>query len=182
MITLVFGKSESGKTHWLRENVTQAPVVAIDPLYQFRTFARTDLHTVIHSPEKISRVSLFTDRPDFYFVLKMSIASGWNLIVDEIDYFTSPHYGDELLRRTVNTLDFYVRYGRHGRTNLYAASRRPADVPQWLISNADRLLLFHLHERNGLSQIAPVVSREQLNLLPGLPPHKFVDIQLFPEG
>lgn len=181
MITLVFGKGESGKTHWLRHNVTTPPIVGVDPIYQFRELVRTDLETVILHPDQISRGSLYVDRPDFHFVVGMAIAYGWNLLVDEIDFYTSPHYGEELIRRSVNTLDSYVRYGRHGKSNLYCASRRPAEVPDWLIANADRMVLFHLHQAADLRAVRGFVSAAQLAELPRLPRHKFLDIQLFPE-
>ncbi len=164
----------------MRNNLPREPFVVVDALGQFPSIARCDsLDALTENAAKIKRVSLFARPNELYHVLNYALAYRWSLVIDEIDYYLEPHYGDEMLRRLHNKMSFVARYGRHRIPEVIAATRAPAEIPRYLTRNAGRMIIFHMHEPADIRYFRAVgkISDEQIEQMQILADHNFLDIR-----
>lgn len=71
-----------------------------------------------------------------------------------------------------------LRYSRPQRINLLWATQRAARIPGVLMSEANRLYVFHLHQRSDLQALASVLDEEALGRVAALPPHEYLTVNL----
>lgn len=87
--------------------------------------------------------------------------------VDEIDRFTSAGYAPP-------GLDYLINQGRHVQVSLVCSSRRPAQIPRELTSQAHLFYVFKNTEPGDLHYLEPYLGREAIDRLPGLADYQFV--------
>lgn len=71
-----------------------------------------------------------------------------------------------------------LRYSRPSRINLFWATQRAARIPGVLLSEVNRLYVFHLHQRADLQALSSVLSPDDLGRVAALPPHQYITVNL----
>lgn len=73
-------------------------------------------------------------------------SEGVTILVDEVDMYCSPH-------SVPMGLDWLCRYGRHAGVSMVCCSRRPAEMPRILTSQASHLYVFRTSEPTDVAHI-----------------------------
>lgn len=181
MIALVLGRRGYGKTTYIKKALIPASgrVLIFDTLGEYSDVARPS-YTVVDFLSSVERhqggyfrLSLVPldagDDPSIAFDL--FVRTLWALgdctgVVDEIDAVSSPTSVPGSLARS-------IRYGRHRSVSLVAASRRAAEVPRLLTSQADLIVSFNQSEPNDLDYLKRYVGAEFAASVSQLPPYEF---------
>lgn len=71
-----------------------------------------------------------------------------------------------------------LRYSRPQRINLFWATQRATRIPGVLLSEVNRLYVFHLHQRSDLQALSSVLDPEDLGRVAALPPHQYLTVNL----
>lgn len=71
-----------------------------------------------------------------------------------------------------------LRYSRPQRINLFWATQRATRIPGVLMSEVNRLYVFHLHQRSDLQALSSVLDAEDLGRVAALPPHQYLTVNL----
>lgn len=71
-----------------------------------------------------------------------------------------------------------LRYSRPNRINLFWATQRATRIPGVLMSEINRLYVFHLHQRSDLQALANVIDPDDLGRVAALPPHHYLTVNL----
>jgi hypothetical protein len=88
-------------------------------------------------------------------------------IVDEIDFYCSPvNIPDNLMK--------LIRYGRHNGISIIVVSRRPADIPRLLTSQANIIISFKHHEPRDIAYLSEFIPKEYIDKLPSLQDGEFI--------
>jgi hypothetical protein len=88
--------------------------------------------------------------------------------VDEIDRVTSAGYAPP-------GLDYLINQGRHVQVSLECSSRRPAQVPRELTSQAHRFVIFKMTEPADLDYLEKYIGKDARNRLPALHDYHFLE-------
>lgn len=164
-VRIVLGKSGSGKTTLTRSLIGEMRrVVIIDPMDQFPDAPALTVSGLHHEIATLPlrqdyRARLIiTGVPAFDYVARLVLWRGdLTLLVDEVDIFASSPMLREIVMR-----------GRHARVNLIATSRRPAEVPRDLTSQASELYSFRQAEPRDLDYLRKYFGSSVTDQLPTL--------------
>jgi hypothetical protein len=140
-----------------------------------RDFIRSRLglpFRVLYQPLVAPPVSLEDHAPGlskhFAAVTQIVIACGRMIYaIDEIDRFTSANFAPP-------GLDYLINQGRHVQVSLVCTSRRPAQIPRELTSQAHLFYVFKNTEPGDLDYLKPYLGREAIDRLPTLDDYRFV--------
>lgn len=159
MILVVLGRKGCGKTTEIKKRLKGLPrLLVFDTLAEYGDCGETfysalDLiefvkqrnhrfFRAVLAPMQSQDISI-----DLAYLLRCAwIASDCTIVIDEIDQVSSPTSIPFQLARM-------IRYGRHRGLHLIAASRRAAEVPRTLTSQADELISFNQTEPNDVKYI-----------------------------
>jgi hypothetical protein len=197
-ITLYFGKRKSGKSSRMGSALGQVDRLLLfdgrgaSPLSEnffekfgfertfrqpgeLRAFLRSHLtepFRVLYQPSIDPPTSLEDHAPGlsshFAAVTQLVIACGRMIYaIDEVDRFTSAGF-------TPSGLDYLINQGRHVQVSLVATSRRPAQVPRELTSQAHLFFIFRNTEPRDLSYLEQYIGSEAADRLPNLAPYQFL--------
>lgn len=166
MVTVVLGRRGCGKTTTIRQKVSSKPRLLIfDTLAEYSSSGRVfrDILPFIDYVEKnqygqfravyqpIDNSDL--EQPFSDFLRVAWIVGDCTIVVDEVDQVSSAISVPDSLARN-------LRYGRHRKISIIAASRRAADVPRLITSQADELVSFNQTEPRDISYIEAFAGRE----------------------
>lgn len=140
-----------------------------------REFLRSRLGSpfrVLYQPSVAPPLSLEEPAPGldrhFAAVTQIVIACGRLIYaIDEIDRFTSAGYAPP-------GLDYLINQGRHVQVSMVCSSRRPAQIPRELTSQAHLFYVFKNTEPGDLDYLKPYLGKEAIDRLPGLGDYEFV--------
>lgn len=161
-VVCIFGRRGSGKS-----TLARSLVAGCTRLIVFNTLGEAehnDLGLVFTEPQKlfdyVSRsvqfraVADFQDDTLFPWTVKLAEAvENCTLMVDELDRHANP-------RQIPPELDNCVRYGRHWGVSLLAISRRPAEIPRIVTSQAEVIHTFRLNEPRDVQYVRQFVGDE----------------------
>jgi len=140
---------------------------------ELRTFLRDRLESpfrVLYQPSILpATFSLLPARPrvsalarHFAAVTQMVIGCGRMIYaIDEVDRFTSAGWMPQ-------GLDYLVNQGRHVQVSMICTSRRPAQVPRELTSQAHLFYVFKMTEPGDVDYLRPYIGAAGADLLPRL--------------
>jgi hypothetical protein len=174
-VILVFGKTGSGKTEWIKQYLSSCTRVLIAdadqrgyPAKHFETFDDLAVHAANNlSPQSFFRFSYTPYEDEFPIFLDLGrILSPIHLVLEEADRLPDPSYCPEYQ-------EIIVR-GRHTSTSIVAASIYPALMPKMLRSQASRIIVFRQHEPADIDWLRRVMG-EDASRLPNLGDHEFFD-------
>lgn len=161
MILVVLGRRGCGKTTEIKRRIGTLPRMLI-----FDTLAEYEgCGEVFYEPEEmisyverknrsyfrcVFRPMDVEIQPAFEYFMRLSwIARDCTCVIDEVDAVSSPISIPQELSRS-------IRYGRHQNVSLIAASRRAAEVPRLLTSQADEIVCFNQTEPGDLKYLEKV--------------------------
>ncbi len=98
----------------------------------------------------------------------------WTIFIDEVDRFCNPHFIPREFRDLLN-------FRRHLDIDLILVARRPAAVHRDLSALADRVCIFHTHERRDLDYIRGSVGEEFSSKCANLTYHQYLEANFPPE-
>lgn len=181
MIQLVLGRKGYGKTTFTKDRLKSfSRVLVFDTLSEYggQTEPYFDLDGFLRAVERrqngVFRLSLvplsYGNDPAQAFDVFMR--AGWIvgnvvLVVDEIDAVSSPTSVPPSLARA-------IRYGRHRGLSIIASSRRAAEVPRLLTSQADEIISFNQSEPTDLDYLRRYVSARFSESVQRLPKYRFL--------
>jgi len=194
-VTLIVGKSFTGKTARMLHELRRSPrLVIADPkccqLASLPRFAHLwpewsgERWTSFAVPDFFSTrlASRFRVVAHFRHAFKEQLDSlcylllrvkNLTLAVDEMGLFAPPGPAGVL----PPNLTALVVSGRHEGINFMATVQRPCMVHRTVLSQATRILAFHLDDRNDLDRLSDYLPRDLVDGLPYLPEHVCVDWQ-----
>lgn len=104
----------------------------------------------------------------FAAVTQIVIACGSMIYaIDEVDRFTNANYAPP-------GLDYLINQGRHVQVSLVCTSRRPAQIPRELTSQAHLFFVFKNTEPGDLDYLKSYLGREAIERLPALHDYHFL--------
>lgn len=174
MISVVLGRRGSGKTTWIRTRLrTLSRVLVFDTLAEYGsdTEASPDLPSFLDAVERSQgryfRISFVPYREDPEAALDIFLRAAWivgdlTVVIDEVDAVSSPVSVPWELQKL-------IRYGRHRRLSVIVASRRAAEVPRLITSQADEVVSFNQSEPTDLEYLRRYVSADFADTVSGLP-------------
>lgn len=182
-IRVALGRTSSGKSYLLRFQLADhRRVVIFDPN---REAANAIGATVCETPSQLynvlkaggdfrvcyrafPRTNEAEDLAAFDLANRMIYAVG-NLTVmwEEIDFFCA--------RNLHGAAYPIIHAGRHRGLKVFAAARRPANVPRDLTSQASRLICFNFSEPNDLKYVAEYMGRKAAETVASAPARHAVD-------
>lgn len=176
-VILVFGKTGSGKSEWIKHFLAQCtrviiadadqrgyPAVHCDSFDELADYCRKHQRR-----ESFFRVSYTPYEHEFPVFLDLArIISPVHLVLEEADRFPDPEECFEYQHVVVR--------GRHSETSLIAASLYPALMPKLLRSQATRVIAFRQHEPADIDWLRRVMGDDAFNL-PHLKDHEYLDWQ-----
>jgi len=174
-VILVFGKTGSGKTEWVKNYLQSRDRVLIADADQ-RGYSAVHLDTFEdlvnycerHTERKsFFRVSYTPYEFEFPLFLDLGrIVSPVHLVLEEADRFPDPSECFEYQ-------EIIVR-GRHTSTSLVAVSLYPVLLPKMLRSQATRIIAFRQHEPADIDWLRRVMG-DDAHRLSNLGDHEFFD-------
>lgn len=166
MITVVLGRRGCGKTTLIKGLVAIQPRLLIfDTLAEYQSSGRVfrsfvPMLTYVQSRQYIQFRAVFqpVETQDLEqsfsdFMRLCWIVGNCIIVVDEIDQVASPV-------SIPNELAKNLRYGRHRKLFVIAASRRAADVPRLITSQADELISFNQTEPRDIAYIEAFAGKD----------------------
>jgi hypothetical protein len=185
MITVVLGRRGCGKTTLIQGLIESKPrLLVFDTLAEYgssgtvfresapfvrfvesRQFAQ---FRVVYQP--VNSDSL--DEPFSDFLRVAWIVGQVTIVCDEIDSVSKPSSVPAQLARN-------IRYGRHRGVSVIAASRRAADVPRLLTSQADELISFNQTEPRDIDYIEDFAGKEMAQRTARLPKFEALVYRVF---
>jgi len=178
MISVVLGRRGCGKTTLIKGVIASRPRLlvfdtlaeygrsgkvfrSIPPLIDYVEANAYGQFRAVYQP--VETQDLETDFSDF---MRLAWIAGANtIVVDEIDQVSSPSSVPDQLARN-------LRYGRHRKMFVIAASRRAADVPRLITSQADELYTFNQTEPRDIQYIAEFAGKDFAQRTLSLPLYK----------
>jgi len=104
----------------------------------------------------------------FAAVTQIVIACGSMIYaIDEVDRFTNANYAPA-------GLDYLINQGRHVQVSLVCTSRRPAQIPRELTSQAHLFFVFKNTEPGDLRYLEPYLGQAAIERLPALHDYTYV--------
>jgi len=167
-VACIFGRRGSGKSTLARTLV--APCTRLILFNTLGEEAHNEIGLVFREPQALfdyvqeapqfRAIADFQDDTLFPWTIDLAMAVGsCTLLVDEIDRHCSPvSVPDEL--------NSCVRYGRHKSVSLLTISRRPADVPRIVSSQAEDIFVFRINEPRDVSYLKQYVGDDEFTRLP----------------
>lgn len=181
MITCIFGKRGSGKTTLVRGLVASCDrLFILDPLAEYTTRFGLQFHNINDLINHVMHLS--NPRRDalhycFYppgemqgadYLLRVSeIVQNCTVVLEEIDLICSAAYIPPYLSNS-------IRRGRHFNVDLICVSRRPAEVPRLLTSQAQRFYLFRFTEPRDLKYIADTFDNDTADRVSSLGQYQYL--------
>lgn len=153
-ITTVLGMKGSGKTTLVKFLTRKRQrILFLDPNLEyregliFRSFQQLlQWHVRAEDPEQ-RYICRFESDADIADALAFAwSAQGWALVVEEADLLCSPQGIEETFSRI-------IRHGRHRKLDLFAVSRRPAEISRLLTSQSDEIISFAQREESDLEYL-----------------------------
>lgn len=71
-----------------------------------------------------------------------------------------------------------LRFSRDQRIDLVWSSQKPTKLPGVYLTEVNTMHVFHLHGRHDLIALSEVLSAEELQRVPTLPPHEYITANL----
>jgi len=168
-VTLVYGKTGSGKTHWVREHTANTPrllvwecfgeYVPIAPTISEciqRVRANPTTFRVGYDPVGVDEVKAFFEIS--------RIVRDTTLLIEESDRLSPP--------RANPPYDWAVSRGRHDGTSLIVTSLTPFRTPPELRRQADVVVSFRLTEPSDLDYLAQLTTPGDAKIIRNLPLHQ----------
>lgn len=142
---------------------------------QLREFVRSHLDQpfrVLYQPSIAPPISLDEHAPGlqqhFAAVTQIVIACGRLIYaIDEVDRFSSAGFAPP-------GLEYLINQGRHVQVSLLGSSRRPAQVPRELTSQAHCFYIFRMTEPRDLSYLEEYIGGDAARRLPQLDDYQFL--------
>lgn len=177
VISVVLGRRGCGKTTLIKGRVASKPRLLIfDTLAEYGTVgtAFRDIEPFVDYVEKrqflqFNAIYQPVDK-DLFEAFSDFCRVGWIvgdcvMVVDEVDQISSATVVPPELAKN-------LRYGRHRKISVIAASRRAADVPRLITSQADELISFNQTEPRDLKYIEEYAGQDFARRTLTLPRYK----------
>jgi hypothetical protein len=143
----IFGKKGEGKTHYIKNEIIKPspfPCVIIDTFKEYG-----DVAIKVPLPVKFPRIAKFKTRFEIDSDVEFRLICYWlanskektpvNLIISEVDWWTSSHYiPDECLKLLICS--------RHAQINIIVDVRNPTELNRKFTSLCDKFVIFKLTE------------------------------------
>lgn len=100
----------------------------------------------------------------------LCLGRDFTLLVDEVTTVTRRYEEGGLCQ--------ILRFTRSQRVNVLWASQRPTHLPSTLLSEVNRLHVFHLHSRSDLVALSSILEPADLQRVAALPPHEYLTVTL----
>jgi hypothetical protein len=159
MVSVIFGRRGCGKSTLMRSRIATIPrILVFDTLGEYSDLGIVvrDRLTLIDTVE-LKQSGLFRivfapidEEPQAAFDTFLQtawICGNVYLAIDEVEQFASPISLGLSFRRNLS-------YGRHRGLSLLTASRRAAEVPRLLTSQADEIISFNQTEPRDIQYLA----------------------------
>jgi len=171
-VTLVFGRTGVGKTHWVRAHTARTARLLV-----WECFGE---YPVAQPPTMATCVALVRENPRGFrigydphgpaevsaFFKIARIVRGVTILLEESDRLTPP--------RMNPPYDWAISRGRHDETSIIATSLTPYRTPIELRRQADVVVCFTISEPRDLAYLADLTSpadAEKVRKLPSHTPH-----------
>lgn len=176
-VTLILGKRGSGKTTKTKNIIATLPRFMVwdwrgeydypeMELQDMLTTLRQDRFQVTYRPNY--RDDLAEQFDQFaYPILHMTSARNFTLVIDEA-YLVCPK-GEE------RSLGKLLRLTRPKNIDLYISSQRPCLIPGVFRSEADRWLIFHLHNPPDLYTIKEIHGQQTMDQVKNLKQFQYIE-------
>lgn len=175
MIVGVRGCGKSTLTNLLASQSDYDRKIVFDPMSEWNS------PLTVHSFEEFSEIwKKHFDDPNFTIVVRFGFGASREQISGITDqivrtlYYTGQHLDRATAlifeeaqfffpqSYTTPTMDSLITTGRHARLSVIANTQRPANVSKNLISQADRLFVGRLYEKNDLVYLYASIGEEAL--------------------
>lgn len=181
MISVVLGRRGYGKTTYIKKELLPRAggrVLLFDTLGEYGdvvssfTTLETFIAAVYQKQQTLFRLAFVPISEDLNFAFSYFCRIAWALgdltmVIDEVDIVTSPVSVPEEFSKI-------IRYGRHRSISVIAASRRAAEVPRILTSQADEIVSFNQSEPNDVDYLKKYVGADLAQQVYRLPKYSFV--------
>lgn len=148
---------------WRGEYVGE--LVTLEDLPQL--FTRTAF-TAVYRPDR--RQKLLAEFDGLGYALTELECSDFTLVVDEVWQVTHGYDDSRICQM--------LRVTRPQRINILFANQRPTGVPGTLLSEANTLDVFHVHNRADLTALSAYLPADALAVVPTLPELSYVHVNL----
>jgi len=173
MIEIIIGKRGCGKSTLLKNilDTKENKVIIYDFIGEHEGLICSSIEEV-HKNMNCPIISFRNAREDMFNLLCEYVYERGNVTfaIEEVDCFTSANYCPAFL-------SYIIRYGRHKNINLIGITRRPADIPRLLTSQANKLYLFKISEPRDIEYLQKY-SRDSLNDMGRLKEYQYQEITL----
>ena len=171
-ITLVFGKTGSGKSYFTRSYIQDFErVVIIDPLHEYEGLIFTNINDLIdfyeyNKPETFRFVCRFENDSEYDYLFEFCNAVGnLLLVVEEAEMYISPYAkSSEFLN--------LVRYGRHKAISIIGVARRASELSTDFKAMVNRIVSF----KQTLPHDLKIMSQLGLENLEQLPDYEYKEV------
>lgn len=159
MVSVIFGRRGCGKSTLMRQRVMAlSRVLVFDTLAEYGDLglAVTDSHTLVDTVQdkhqQFFRIIYAPIMEPLEVAFDRFLQVAWCcsdcfLVIDEVEQLASAISIPDSFRRNLS-------YGRHRNISVLAASRRAAEVPRLLTSQADEIISFNQTEPRDIAYIA----------------------------
>ena len=149
MNTVIFGKRGCGKSTYCKNIVVKSilPVLVVDTMNEYQKYAILSKVTdrLIFDKFKIRVVP--ESEIDFEITMRLighlKYRYGINVILDEIDMWSNPHY-------IPTNLENNLKFSRHYKLNIWSTVRSPMEVNKKITSLANEFIIFKVTEPRPL--------------------------------
>lgn len=146
----VFGKKGEGKTYYIKNNIIRPspyPCIILDTFGEYEDVAVTIPYFKDYKIDKFkSRIILEDDEQFedfFYTIMTFNFKSPVNLIISEVDWWTSSHYLPKPF------VKFLIK-SRHLKINFICDVRTPYELHRRIKGLTDYFVIFKLTEKSHL--------------------------------
>ena len=174
MIHVIFGKKGSGKTTLSKALMlkTGGRVVFLSPVetVNMKHIELWDIESIPDAMQNLNPGQIVLVRRadieamDVTALTAIITAKGYTVVIDEVDRY-----------KESRELKDMIHYSRHFDINIIVNTRRYADVPRLLTSQADHLYIFQTNEPRDLDYIRSFCGRHFADKTQNLPLYTYLE-------
>lgn len=174
MIVTILGKKGAGKSTLTKNYLCSlgGRAVFLSPVENL-TVSHTETWKHVEIPgcmEKLRPGNILVVRRadqlalDIICAKAIADSTGFTILIDEADRYEQSHQFEDA-----------IHYSRHCRINIVANTRRYANMPRLLTSQADTMCIFQTHEPADLEYIRKLGGKEFCETIRNLPLYRYIE-------